>query len=210
MGKNRKKPSLVAKMVPDFDLWARVSKTVEPLNLDLAKELEKYEAAHTPVLQKPIKPAVPTVSVNSLKKGAARLPNPASFEFTGLDRRQQQKLLRGRVEIDARIDLHGESMETARMKLWRFLSRCADQGLRTVLVITGKGSSDFTRHTLHGRGFHESEQRNGRLRNALPDWLHEPEFRSLVSGFQPAHPKHGGGGAVYIKLRNLAKRSRFA
>jgi DNA-nicking Smr family endonuclease len=22
-----------------------------------------------------------------------------------------------------------------------------------------------------------------------------------VSGFQPAHPKHGGGGAFYVKLR---------
>ncbi len=193
-------------MVPDFSLWARVSKTVDPLNPDLAKELEKFEALSIPAVCKPVKPVM---TVNTLKKSAARLPNPRSFEFTGLDRRQQQKLLRGQVNIEARIDLHGESLETARMKLWRFLSSCADQGLRTVLVITGKGSSEFTRHTLHGRDFHHSEPRSGRLRNALPDWLHEPEFRSLVSGFQPAHPKHGGGGAVYIKLRNLAKRNQY-
>ena len=206
-GKGRK-PSPASKMVPDFGLWAQVSKTVEPLNPDLVKELEQFEAKNRPIMQNACKPAVPVMSVNNLKKSAARFPNPKSFEFTGLDRRQQQKLLRGQVEIDGRIDLHGESLETARMKLWRFLLSCAEQRLRTVLVITGKGSSDFTRHTLHGRDFHQSPQRDGRLRNALPDWLHEPEFRSLVSGFQPAHPKHGGGGAVYIKLRNINKSGR--
>jgi len=136
------------------------------------------------------------------------MPGPQSFEFTGLDRRQQQRLLRGKVEIDARLDLHGETMESARLKLLQFLLASAKQGNRTVLVITGKGSSQFTRHTLHGRRYHHSDSRNGRLRNALPDWLHEAEFRSLVSGFQPAHPKHGGGGAVYIKLRNLARQGR--
>ena len=204
MSSKGKKHSKASKMVPDFGLWAQVSKTVEPLNPDLAEELEKFEVAQTPILQKTAKRVVPHISANTLKTGAARLPETQNYQLTGLDRRQQQRLVRGQVEIEARIDLHGESLETARMKLWRFLSSCAEQRLRTVLVITGKGSSDFTRHTLHGRDYHQSDQRNGRLRNALPDWLHEPAFKQLVTGFQPAHPKHGGGGAVYIKLRNLA------
>jgi DNA-nicking Smr family endonuclease len=33
--------------------------------------------------------------------------------------------------------------------------------------------------------------------------FHEPEFRSLVAGFQPAHPKHGGGGAYYVRVRRI-------
>ena len=41
----------------------------------------------------------------------------------------------------------------------------------------------------------------GLLRRLLPEWLNEPDFRTLVSGFQPAHPKHGGGGAFYVKIR---------
>ena len=200
-----KKPKQVSKMVPDFGLWARVSKTVEPLNIELAKELEKFEFSEITSTQKSAKPIQ---TVNSLKKSVATLPPTGSLEFTGLDRRQQQKLLRGQVVIDARIDLHGETLETARLKLWHFLSSSTDHGLRTVLVITGKGTSQFTRHTLHSRDFHESPSRSGRLRNALPDWLYEPEFRNLVSGFQPAHPKHGGGGAVYIKLRNKNKQFR--
>lgn len=205
MSRKAKKPIAAAKMVPDFALWARVSKTVEPVNPDLAKELEQFTKDIIPLAKKPAKPAV---SVNSFKKTATQMANPATFQFTGLDRRQQQRLLRGKVDIDGRIDLHGESVESARYKLWQFLSACATRGDRTVLVITGKGSSRFTRHTLHGRGYHDSETRDGRLRNALPDWMHDPEFRSLVSGFQPAHPKHGGGGAVYIRLRNLTKHNR--
>ena len=31
----------------------------------------------------------------------------------------------------------------------------------------------------------------------------EQQYRALVSGFQPAHPKHGGGGAFYVKLRRI-------
>jgi len=205
MANKGKKAVQATRVVPDFALWARVSKTIDPINPELAKELEQFQEEFVPMSGKTTQPSRP---VKSLKNTAMRSPYPQSFQFTGLDRRQQQRLLRGRVDIDARIDLHGETVETARMKLWQFLSNSAAQGFRTVLVITGKGSSPFTRHTLHGRGYHETDSRNGRLRNALPDWLHEPEFRSLVSGFQPAHPKHGGGGAVYVKLRNLAKQNR--
>lgn len=194
-----KKSASVSKMVPDFALWARVSKTVEPLDIELAKELEKFESGNTAARQKSLQTSQ---SSGTIKKKAAKLVNSSSLQFTGLDRRQQQKLLRGQVEIDARIDLHGETLGTARVKLWQFLSSCSNQNLRTVLVITGKGMSTYSRHTLHSRDFYDDTERTGRLRSAVPDWLYESEFRYLVSGFQPAHPKHGGGGAIYIKLKN--------
>ncbi len=205
MASRPKKQPPAAKVVPDFALWVHVSKSVDPVNRELAKELQQFNRGIIPMANPPIKPVA---RVENFKNAATPVSGPPSFEFTGLDRRQQQRLLRGKVEIDARLDLHGETMESARLKLLNFLSGSAAHGCRTVLVVTGKGSSQFTRHTLHGRGYHQSESRNGRLRNALPDWLHEAEFRLLVSGFQPAHPKHGGGGAVYIKLRNLARQAR--
>ena len=48
--------------------------------------------------------------------------------------------------------------------------------------------------------FHTPE-REGRLRREVPLWLHEESFRLHAVGFQPAHPKHGGGGAFYVRLR---------
>jgi DNA-nicking Smr family endonuclease len=34
----------------------------------------------------------------------------------------QRRLIRGAAEIDARLDLHGESIESARVRLQRFLA----------------------------------------------------------------------------------------
>jgi DNA-nicking Smr family endonuclease len=68
-------------------------------------------------------------------------------------------------------------------------------------VITGKGSSPFARHTLHGHSHFHTPEREGKLRREVPMWFHDVEFRKHIIGFQPAHPRHGGGGAFYVKLR---------
>ncbi len=118
-----------------------------------------------------------------------------------LDRRTRQRMARGNVDIEARLDLHGMGVEQARMRLRAFLAECRMQGMRTVLVITGKGASPFSRHTLHGYDHWHAPERQGRLRRLVPEWLHEPDFAHNVAGFQPAHPMHGGGGAFYVRLR---------
>jgi len=110
-------------------------------------------------------------------------------------------MTRGHVEIDGRIDLHGTGIEQSRVRLFQFVSSMRTSGARLVLVITGKGESPFARHTLHGSSHFHTPERQGRLRRLVPEWLHEPEFRAHVAGFQPAHPRHGGGGAYYVKLR---------
>ncbi len=105
------------------------------------------------------------------------------------------------MEPEARIDLHGENLENARFALLHFLSSRRMHGLRMVLVITGKGASPFARHTLHGLSHFHTPEREGKLRRELPRWLDEAQFRIHVVGFQPAHPRHGGGGAFYVRLR---------
>ena len=109
--------------------------------------------------------------------------------------------MRGNVDIERRLDLHGTGVELARVQLLQFLRAAYSDGVRTVLVITGKGASPYARHTLHGAALFHSPERGGLLRRLVPEWLHEAEFRALVSGLQPAHPKHGGGGAYYVKIR---------
>lgn len=197
--KKSKSINKAQKLVSDFDLWVKVSKSVKPADPNFAQELEN--------LQLNEKPAGPVPAATRIflpqSSPAPKTPKQNSrLSLTGLDRSQQKRLLRGQVEPDARLDLHGESLETARLKLRRFLSLCYEQNLRTVLVITGKGSDSFTQHTLHSRNFEPGANRTGRLRTAVPEWLNEFEFRTLVTGFQPSHPKHGGGGAFYIRLRN--------
>lgn len=182
----------------DFELWQEVAKSVKPLHKGHAA---KKKAPSRPAAIAKVQPGG-VVAVPVPKRTAH--PKPKSPPpLSGFDRRTSQKLTRGNVEIESRIDLHGTGIEMARVRLHRFLSDAHSAGYRTVLVITGKGDSPFARHTLHGASHFDTPERQGKLRRMVPDWLHEPEFRSLVSGFQPAHPKHGGGGAFYVRLRRV-------
>jgi DNA-nicking Smr family endonuclease len=177
--------------VPDRNLWDEVTRTIRPLG----KHALKMSAASVSLPKQstqlvPQKTFAPKIL---LHKG----PPP----ITGFDRRTEQKLTRGNVEIESRLDLHGMNLEEARIRLLEFISSRRAQGFRLVLVITGKGASPFSGHTLHGKDHFYAPEREGRLRRQLPEWLHEAQFRAHVSGFQQAHPKHGGGGAFYVKLR---------
>ena len=40
-----------------------------------------------------------------------------------------------------------------------------------------------------------------RLKQQVPEWLRLPEFRRYVSGFEAAHTRHGGAGALYVRVR---------
>lgn len=179
--------------VHDRGLWDEVARTIRPLGKSALK-LSTVPAAISKQtsLFVPSKPQVP-------KSTPRKSPPP----MTGFDRRTEQKLMRGKVEIESRIDLHGMNLQEARLRLLDFITHRRMQGLSLVLVITGKGASPFASHTLHGRDHFYAPEREGRLRRQLPEWLHEAQFRTHVTGFQPAHPKHGGGGAFYVKLRRI-------
>lgn len=181
---------------PDYELWLDTAKTVKPLRARSRAQATKHSAAPPPARKLVSLPSAPHAHVPS----PMHKPPP---QITGLDRRTTQKLTRGQVEIDRRIDLHGTGIEMARVHLLAFLRDAQAMGSRNVLVITGKGASPFSRHTLHGADHFHAPERAGRLRRLVTEWFHEPEFRSLVAGFQPAHPKHGGGGAYYVRVRRI-------
>jgi DNA-nicking Smr family endonuclease len=39
------------------------------------------------------------------------------------------------------------------------------------------------------------------LRRNVPQWLEEPELRAVVLSYAAAGARHGGDGALYIRLR---------
>jgi DNA-nicking Smr family endonuclease len=95
---------------------------------------------------------------------------------------------RGRLEPEARLDLHGLTQEGAHRALIRFLQRGRAMGARVVLVITGK---------------------SGVLNKQFKLWLAQGELKPLVSGVSTAHKRHGGSGAYYVLLKKPAEaRSR--
>lgn len=190
-------------------LWKKMVADARPLSAgQIIAEPEQISGSSSLVPSKPISKPKPLSSVPRARRNAEILAgNRPKIDdappLTGLDRRTSQKLARGQIEAEARLDLHGMRQAEAELALHGFLSRCRHSGLRCVLVITGKGESPFARHTLHSSRFHEASDHSGVLRSALPQWLGAARFRSEVAGFQPAHPRHGGGGAFYIWLRKL-------
>ncbi|MEM7459872.1 MAG: Smr/MutS family protein [Pseudomonadota bacterium] len=100
------------------------------------------------------------------------------------NRQNERAVRRGRQAISASFDLHGHTRESAFQVLPRFLAHEQAKGAQCVIVITGKGKSG-----------------EGVLKRAFLNWLDLPEARALVSGYAPAHSRHGGGGAWYIFLR---------
>jgi DNA-nicking Smr family endonuclease len=113
-----------------------------------------------------------------------------------IDRRRYDRLVRGKLEPEARLDLHGMTRDAARAALIGFLLGAQARGTRLVLVITGKGRADTSDAII--------PERTGILRHSLPHWLNAPPLTGMVLEVRPAHRRHGGAGAVYLYLRRRA------
>ena len=96
---------------------------------------------------------------------------------------------RGKLDIDASLDLHGHTQDSARAALVAFLRAAHARGARTVIVVTGKG-----RNTREGSG-------EGVLKRRFTDWLAIAELKPLLAGYAQAHRDHGGAGAFYVFLK---------
>ncbi len=130
---------------------------------------------------------------------SGRTPDPAPSELPalragdapGVDKKTQQKMRRGRIEIEGRLDLHGMYREEAFTALEQFLARSQAAGKKCVLVVTGKGT----------RPDGPAGERIGVLRRAVPGWLNRAGLRERIRSFREAAPNHGGSGALYVLLR---------
>jgi DNA-nicking Smr family endonuclease len=110
-----------------------------------------------------------------------------------MDAGTHAKMTRGKLQPEARIDLHGMTLAEAHPELIRFILNAHSAGLRLVLVITGKGKRRDDQGPI--------PQRTGALRHQVPQWLHLPPLGSAVLQVSEAHLKHGGSGAYYVYLR---------
>ena len=190
---------------PDRDdeapsLWAWAMREVKPASLRqrLRSSAAAPKAAEAPVnhaarfAHAPNPAATPT-------QGAAKPSRPVP-PLADFDRRKARKLARGGQDIDARIDLHGLRMAEAQDVLTDFLTRCYNNGCRTVLVITGKGRTDRDPYYEPFDLFAAPDR--GVLKSSVPRWLAEPDLRAIVTSYTTAAQKHGGEGALYIQLRS--------
>jgi DNA-nicking Smr family endonuclease len=185
----------------DEGLWERVTETTEPLRR--GRNRARLRDTQAPKGDAPPRKPVPAAKAKTPAPKPAPEVLPAPPPLGNFDRREMRGLGAGRVDIDARIDLHGMRQREAHQALKGFLVRARSSGHRHVLVITGKGSQ---RASDDGESFHEAQTRQkGVLREAVPRWLNEPGFREMAVSFTTASPRHGGEGALYVRLRKAGK-----
>ena len=168
----------------DRILWEKVARTAKPL---------KGKSFHEMIdLTAPEADGTMAGELLGLDGSAAKPVHPKSRTAKPhigpqrLDEPTHRKIAKGKVSLGARIDLHGLTQGEAHTLLHAFLHRAHSEGLRHVLIITGKGASFGS---------------DGVLRQAVPHWFSTPLFKPYVGAYEDAARHHGGHGAIYVRLR---------
>ena len=115
------------------------------------------------------------------------------FKRPGIQNGVYRKLRLGHYQIDARLDLHRMTTKQARHEVFSFISEAGRLGLRTLLIVHGKGQSKL------------GEASTAVLKGYVNRWLRELD---AVQAFHSAQPPHGGTGAIYVLLRKSAEKKR--
>jgi DNA-nicking Smr family endonuclease len=164
---------------------------------EVARSVARRRGATLPTPSKPVGAGVraPAPSPLPTDPPAGRPAKPSAPPLAPIERRLKRELARGRAPIDAALDLHGLTQAEAHQALRGFLRHSQTRGARLVIVVTGKGGAiDELSGWPNERGV---------LKRLTPQWLREPDLRSVVLGFEEAGRAHGGSGALYVRLRRL-------
>ena len=177
---------MAGKKLSDDDriLWGKVARSTRALPGRM-EEIDAFEADFLAAAEKDLGPAPKHPHKLSATDAAVKPSKKPSGQHQPLERPVKRKLAKGRLQLEARIDLHGLFQNEAHALLHGFILRAHERGLRHVLVITGKGSSMGS---------------EGALKRAVPMWFSKPEFRHLISSYETSAQTHGGDGALYVRL----------
>jgi DNA-nicking Smr family endonuclease len=186
-------------MTSDHEIWRTVLRTVKPLkkqrprsdsSVGAAARGSATERAAKEFLPKRPKPYLQTQVYPPLVP-LLTPPELVGGTPVGVDTRTVERLRRGRLAIEATIDLHGMTQAEAHAALDGFLAAAQARGQRCLLIITGKGT---LREDI-------GMPRHGVLRQQVPRWLNQRPNRDRVLAFAGAQQRHGGAGALYVLLK---------
>ena len=113
----------------------------------------------------------------------------------GIDPRLVSQLRRGEFAVQAHFDMHGMIQGAAKEALKEFIIASVRKGLRTVLVVHGRG--------LRSPGGHSV------LKHASAGWLSHGAIGGHVLAFTSARAADGGAGATYVLLKREKSRAPF-
>lgn len=184
----------------EIELWRKVTEKTEALHRTEVfdpeapvlrkKPKEDFSGSHVRLDGKsPPKPAARKTTIDLLPP----MPDRMAKAPLQMDRKTFARMNRGKLQPEARIDLHGMTLDRAHGALTRFVLSQHANGKRLILVITGKGKDRDEGGPI--------PTRRGVLRHQVPQWLSTAPLSSAVLQVAQAHVSHGGGGAYYVYLR---------
>ena len=188
----------------EIEVWGRIARTARPMHSKLAKPVQLMK--ELPDRQAEVSETRPRFELSPFSIGSrttgplsdrssANQPEEAAPATLNMDRTTFQRMKRGKVRPEARIDLHGMTADAAHQRLTAFLFQAQASGKRLVLVITGKGRPGSDEGPI--------PYRTGVLRRSLPEWLGRTPLKPIVQQVTEAHQRHGGSGAYYVYLRRV-------
>lgn len=107
-----------------------------------------------------------------------------SFMRPGIQHSLFKKLKQGLLPMEARVDLHGMTVEQARTTVLEFIRDCYQHEVRFALITHGKG---------------EGRTQPAILKSCINTWL--PQLPDVLA-FHSAQGQHGGLGATYVLIRS--------
>ncbi len=111
-----------------------------------------------------------------------------SFQRPGVQHGVYRNLRLGKYNIEARLDLHGYTVEQAREAVYRFVRDCLSNDIRCALITHGKG---------------EGRKQPALLKSCIAHWL--PQLDQVLA-FHSAQKHHGASGATYVMLRKSERK----
>jgi DNA-nicking Smr family endonuclease len=193
-------------------LWKKIAEGVKPLGQTkhkrhakpvpspLERELPKRSSGGTGKIEPRAGGETPRLPIRAPAKKEGP-PPLVPGALAGLDRRSGDKLRKGQMPVEAKLDLHGMTQEGAHAAVTRFIENQHAAGKRCVLIVTGKGGAGDPFRPKQAPARFTFSGGRGILRDALPRWLNEPRLRAHIIAVQPASRAHGGAGAMYVLLK---------
>lgn len=123
--------------------------------------------------------------INEDQENWLRSDDLLHFSRTGVRQKILHRLKRGKLSIEAQLDLHRMTSQEAFYQVNEFINDCVEKQINCICLIHGKGYNSPSSKPI--------------IKNRLNHWLIK---NPLVLAFHSAKPLHGGTGAVYVLLKS--------
>jgi len=173
--------------------FAGAMRDVRPLKNKGGRDVPRD--AEPPAVSAPPRQTFQELLDNTLEFALSLSEEYIEGHVVGLESLIIQKLRAGQYSPEAHLDLHGLNAQQAFDALVAFIRRSWHRGMRTLLLIPGRGKN--------------SPEGVAILRERVQSWLTQDPLKRVVLAFCTAKPVDGGPGSLYVLLRKYRKKGKI-